>query len=432
MKSQLEGRGVVRWVARAIQACVVALFVWRHDDRIGVPDEMAAPTGRLQTKLVETGISILGRLAGSDPYYELARGFGGRFVRSHPMYTLCPTSRITQGNTNRILPAKRDGVAVVIKFYGDEARKNCELFALDHLATSGVVPRVIDRGTNNLLVMERIPGTPLNELLRSEINDADSLVEMGKQGNTSSGERPSRGARTATEADTDPVDLGRQIGGALARISRIPAPELDPAGEGEFKPGSSSFQRADLKYLLRRYLDASWRVYREEPSYHKDFFRKSLVLQEEQLATVLSQRQFMYLYDMNPGNILIHAGQLAGFVDLEACRCGTEAMQLGAALFNFAKFPHLWRAILAGYERELGHRINRASLDATLAMSHYTFWEFVTYWGDGSSVRPKRFSLPDAADAARHFRACDDVIAGVLRDDNAYEHTCDDSWESAR
>lgn len=382
--------GLTSRAAKRAEVIAITYVVRRHDGRMLVETDTLPGRGHIQREVIQRGLTLLQRFAGTDAYYDLARGFARKFVQSHPEYTLSDVPPTIQGNSNRVLFAMHGDESVVMKYYGEPARKSCEAFALAHLAKTGLVPKIVDPGTRNLLIMERLPSVSFETLL-----DA---------------------TRSCARDQTLLADIGRQIGHALEAFSRVSPPTFDRVPLRDPEPGRPDFQRADLREMLRLFLDASWRVYEREPCYHTPFFRRSLMFQESQLAVVAAQPQFLYLSDLNPGNVIVHDGMLRGFIDLEVCRCGTESMQLGSALFNFADYPTVWTAILNGYEKAAGRFITRETLEAARAMSQFDHWMFINCWAHTGPVRPQWFRLPDAGEVMRYFERCEALITRSIEE----------------
>jgi len=73
--------------------------------------------------------------------------------------------------------------------------------------------------------------------------------------------------------------------------------------------------------------------------------------------------------------------RFVGFYDLEMCRLGTEAMQLGVGLRLCAAGPLSWPQLLAGYGSQTGQRLEARDVSAALAMHHFYHWVRICRWG---------------------------------------------------
>lgn len=313
-----------------------------------------------------------------DAFYERAVAAVRAFMEERDGWQFSAQPPFVQGNSHRVVRACWNDAPVVFKFYSNPSSKESELAALRHYASSGLVPEIIDTEPDYLLVMTETPGTTLRDLLQgdSEQNSPKWPERM------------------------------RQIGKAIARFAQMP---LDPA------------MPAQVELWIASSLEASWRVYEAEPSYHTALFRQSLEMQEAFLPTVMEPPFFLYNADLNPGNILIDDGNLSGFVDVEACRPGTLALQCGGVLFSLAAYdynqdiaPGLWSAFLEGYEGLMGPTWSSELSQASLAMAYFKYWTFIHCNAYPGRQRPSWFVLPDAVRAREVFVRCARIIQSSM------------------
>ena len=73
-------------------------------------------------------------------------------------------------------------------------------------------------------------------------------------------------------------------------------------------------------------------------------------------------------------------GNFSGFFDLEMCRVGTEAMQIGALWYFFATYQN-WTDFAQGFASHTRRKLDRRDFDAALTFAHFLVWRYVTRSG---------------------------------------------------
>jgi hypothetical protein len=66
-----------------------------------------------------------------------------QFIQEHPQYRVATDQSRSLSNTNYVIFGQQDDEPVVFKYFCQDERKERELFALRHFATTGVVPQVM-------------------------------------------------------------------------------------------------------------------------------------------------------------------------------------------------------------------------------------------------------------------------------------------------
>lgn len=128
------------------------------------------------------------------------------------------------------------------------------------------------------------------------------------------------------------------------------------------------------------------------------------------------------LFHEDIGNMKVDRDSFRGFYDLEMCRLGTEAMQLGVALYLCGPGKLSWAALRAGYETAVGYHLDEDILISILAMNHFYYWIRVCRWGhwDGNPEQQERrneleadvgYFLDRMKDACRTLRGTVPVAA---------------------
>lgn len=266
------------------------------------------------------------------------------FMRAHPEFSVDPQQPAYRGGTNLITMAHRGAEPIVFKYLDNLDRYQNELFCLRHFEKTGLVPRVIATASEKLIVMER---------LHSDGRGLDQLDAAAAR------------------------RLSKEVGAALAMLGSVP---LIRTGAGycpvtDFTPilwGKSPRESIQL------YLNICRRIQQTSDVYRAPFFSESLRLIEAHVDHIATQREILFHEDI--GNFTVCDGSFTGFFDLEMCRGGVEAMQLGVALGLCLK--HLsWPDLLSGYEEVSNRKLDTRDLLAVLSMQHFYHWIRVCRWG---------------------------------------------------
>ena len=94
----------------------------------------------------------------------------------------------------------------------------------------------------------------------------------------------------------------------------------------------------------------------------------------------------------------------SGFFDLEMCRVGTEAMQIGSLWTIFATLG-IWDAFVQGYATISGRELDEQDLAAGRAFAHFLVWRYISRYGRwrGEPLEPEQHTK-EIEDAATYSR----------------------------
>jgi hypothetical protein len=192
--------------------------------------------------------------------------------------------------------------------------------------------------------------------------------------------------------------VGQTLGRATARLLQTPlSPEAAQAFESRFYDGQT------LPAYFDRILRASRSIQQQAPAYGAAIFAESLQMIEANLPVILGQKRLIYHQDAM--NLHFAANRFTGFFDLEMCRVGVEAMQLGSLWYLIAMLDN-WDDFVEGYAAETGRLLGPIDLAAGRAFAHFMAWRYISDYGDWYG-QPRAGQTPDAqlAQAAGYQRA---------------------------
>jgi hypothetical protein len=281
------------------------------------------------------------------------------FIAAHPEYTRRGVEQPGQGATNRVIFARRGGELVVLKVFCEVERKERECFGLRHWRDTGLVPEVIWEDSGTLLVMTYVPGVYLS---RSREDDGEAIWRAGC----------------------------RETGRAIGALTQVP---LDAADREAFE---SQFYRdtPTLVAYLGRILSLGRSINDRDPDFRGDYWRASLDFIEAELPRILAQPAVLYHQDV--GNLHVQHGGFMGFFDVEMCRVGCAAMQLGSALGfdehfddgGAAGWPPFREGWETATERPLGTADLRAAWAARLLLEWRVISRYLSYDGISGTGYP--------------------------------------------
>jgi phosphotransferase family enzyme len=274
----------------------------------------------------------------------------GRYVEQHPGCTIDIQQPDYRGGTNRIILGSCQGQPVVYKYFVTSKRWMHEHSCLCHLASTGIVPRILDAVPKRLLVLEWLAG-------------GDGLGYIAD------------GSATPLHVQR----LSRQVGQALGKLAHTPLP-AEQDGYSPVRDFTGLHWSPSPSEMLGFYLTTSRRIQSVIPAYADRFCDRSLTLLDAQVTRVDQERQFLFHEDI--WNLRVDGDRFVGFYDLEMCRLGTESMQLGVALELCGPDRLDWGHLQRGYEAEVGHHLEEADRIAALAMNHLYHWIRVCRWGE--------------------------------------------------
>ena len=286
-----------------------------------------------------------------------------RFLEAHSGYSLVDKQPQWLKGTHLVTFGAYCGKPAVFKFYDGTPRRGHEKRALELFLPSGLVPEIYGE-TDDMLVMERLPGSTIHEIE----NDL-------------------------TSAEWD--ELNFHLGGAVAKVV-----ETAP-GRGLAAQNATSFRACDQHDFYNTPFDALSVLYREADTAtffdttvgraaralrdknvpHKDTLAQSLAALQRNRDAILAFPSFIHMDDFHDNNIMADRSKITGFIDLEMTRSGNEILLLGAALFNMCRQPGRWPCFRAGYENARGTPLNDSILSLIRCAAPFSTWiRFTWYW----------------------------------------------------
>ena len=91
-----------------------------------------------------------------------------------------------------------------------------------------------------------------------------------------------------------------------------------------------------------------------------------------------------------------------GFFDLEMCRVGCAAAQLGSALFMGGRENDTWDLFLEGWEDAVGGPLSLAQRRAAAAFSHFLNWRWISRYLSYDGTPGTGFHWADPAEPMWH------------------------------
>ena len=267
-----------------------------------------------------------------------------RFIQEHPQYTLDADQSGSIGNTNYVIFGHSGERAVVFKYFCRDERKEREVFALRHFATTGIVPELLEDYDQRLIVMSRIPGSWLPDLAEK------------------------------TLAVSERAQAGRTLGQATAKLTSVP---LAGAVAQDFE--SRFYEGQGLIDYLQGILQASWAIHQKVACYGDEIFAQSLARIEANLPYILAQPRLLYHQDAM--NVHFADNRFTGFFDLEMCKVGTEAIQIGSLWWLIVTYG-VWDAFAEGFAESAGRGLGSQDFAAAQAFAHFLVWRYISDYGD--------------------------------------------------
>ncbi len=263
------------------------------------------------------------------------------FLAAHPEYTRKGVQQPGQGSTNRVFFARVGEDRVVLKVFCEVERRAREGFGLRHWSRTGLVPKLIYEDEATLIVMSYVPGVYLSQAREVEGHEAW-------------------------------LTSARETGQATGALTRVP---LAAADRQCFE---SRFYRdvPTLADYLGRVLALGRSINGRDPGFRDTYWRASLDFLEAELPGILAQPRVLYHQDVS--NLHVAHGRFVGFFDLEMCRVGCAAMQLGSALRMLEEDPEAWASFAAGWEVGTGQALDEATTRAAAAVAHLLSWREIS------------------------------------------------------
>lgn len=264
-----------------------------------------------------------------------------RFLQQHSEYSIDADQSGSEGNTNYVIFGHRFAQGgeqpVIFKYFCQDERKEREVYALRHFSETGVVPQLLVDFDKRLIVQSWIP------------SDRQAFSEM-------------RGR-----------EVCYTLGQAVAKLLSVPlTAEAAQAYESTFYEGLT------LEEYLREILEASWLIHERVDAYRGSPFVESLASIEANRDYILSQKRLLYHQDAL--NMHFINSRFSGFFDLEMCKVGTEAMQIGSLWSVFATLG-AWNDFAFGYAEVSGRKLEAEDFAAGRAFAHFMVWRYISRYG---------------------------------------------------
>lgn len=235
-----------------------------------------------------------------DCYLKLAYDAARKFANYDSRFSISNKKPLPQGNKNRVIRGYYENKPVVFKFYTDllkpnSFRRKClETLFLEHAAVSGIVPELVLK-SDNFILIEEIPGYSLEQKLsRFNFNFKNWLSK---------------------------VAIG--IGSAHACLANLLVSQ-----ENISAFYSSCCGGKPLEVTIYETLKTASIICRETEAF--DGLLNTVDYIHEHLTIILNQSRILYKYDNNLGNIIVNNRGFQKLIDFEECYEGTKAIYLGA------------------------------------------------------------------------------------------------------
>ena len=302
------------------------------------------------------------------------------FIAGHDGLTRHGVEQPGQGATNRVVFARRGDQIIVFKVFCEEQRKERECFALRHWRSTGMVPELIWDIDRTMIAMSYVPGDGWFVQARS----------------------PKRDQAWAQAC--------RDTGRAIGRLTRVP---LSPADRAAFE---SRFYGdvGTLESYLARILDLGRRIHGRDPDFRDAFWKSTLDFVAINMATILAQPRVLYHQDVS--NLHVEGGRFMGFFDLEMCRPGCAAMQLGAALGLVETDHEAWALFRQGWEAGTGAPLTPPDAAVAVAVRVLLGWREISRYLSYDGTRGSGFEWASPA-APVYYRRSFEAVANLLQAD---------------
>ena len=265
------------------------------------------------------------------------------FVARNPRYSITSDQSGSQSATNYVIFGQHGDEQVVFKYFCEDERKEREVYALRHFAATGLVPHLLVEDGPRLIVQSHIPGRGL----------------IAPQG--------------SAFATVDTQRVGYTLGQAVAALTSVPlSPQAARAYESTFYDG------LPLEQYIGDILAAAQLIHQNVPAYGGSLFAASLASIKSSLDYLLAQPRLLYHQDAL--NMHFVGSDFAGFFDLEMCRVGTEAMQIGSLWYVCATYDN-WRAFAQGFAKQSSRKLGKLDFYAAQAFAHFLVWRYISRSG---------------------------------------------------
>ena len=285
------------------------------------------------------------------------------FLEANPEHSVDREQPECRGGTHFITFGSYRGQPVVFKYYDGDPRKDFEKKALELFRPTGLVPKLYPGETDLMLVMERLPGTTMEEAeKRFHPSEQDDLYFH-------------LGEAVAKVAEMKP---GRALAYRWGTTFRA-------ADENDFynTPYSALhelYRQADTATFFDVTLARAARVLRDRDVAHKEVLSRSIAGLRQNRDAILSYTDFVMMDDFHTNNIMAEGTRITGFIDLEMTRPGNEILLLGAALCSMCDRPERWESFRRGYEHARGTPTDDTVLALVRTAAPFTRWIRFTWY----------------------------------------------------
>lgn len=298
------------------------------------------------------------------------------FIADHDGLTRQGVDQPGHGSTNRVFFARRNDDLVVLKVFCEVERKERECFALRHWHTTGLVPDLLWDVDSRMIVMSHIPGGWL------------------------AGARESEGEQAW-------ADACRETGNAIGLLTNVPLSSADRAWfESHFYA-----ELPTLESYLARILELGRAIHGRDPDFRDGFWKQSLDFIEAATPDILAQPRVLYHQDV--ANLHVRHGRFTGFFDLEMCRVGCAAMQLGSAVGMVEAGQAAWTFFREGWEAGTGKPLTPHDAAAAGAARQLLGWREISRYMSYDGTPGTGAEWADPADPVRYrsrFEAADGFL----------------------
>jgi hypothetical protein len=297
------------------------------------------------------------------------------FIAANPEYSRHNIEQPKQGSTNRVIFATRGQDNVVFKICCDNERKERECFGLRYWQDTGLVAKLIWDNDPRMLVMSHVPGTWLPLLRKSEGEIA---------------------WRMAT----------REYGRATAMLALTP---LSLNAKAAFE--SKFYGKETVSDHLTKILRLGRAIHANDQDFRVQYWEQNLEFYESQIPLLLAQSSTLYHQDLQ-GHV--RNGKFQGFFDVEMCRTGCIAMQLGSAMGGILAQDHSWQYFLAGWEDAIGRELTETDRTTAAAFNTALVWRVISryFTYDGTPGSGATWATPaDSSWARRQIDGANALLA---------------------
>lgn len=286
-----------------------------------------------------------------------------RFLQANPGCSLDHGRPRWLKGTHLVTFGAWGGKPAVYKYYDGDPRKEHERHALTLLEPTGLVPRIFGQ-TDRMLVMERLPGSTMEEAEKS-LNEAERETLYVRLG-----EAVAKVVKAAPGRDAAPRP-------------GTPFRAADPRDfyDTPFDALIALYRQADTATFFDVTVTRAARAMRDRDVPRKDTLRRSLNALQENRDAILGYPSFVHMDDFHTNNVMADGPRITGFIDLEMTRYGNEVLLLGAALSAMSRRPGRWPPLRRGYEHARGVPMDDGLLSLLPAAAPFSRWiRFTWYW----------------------------------------------------